>query len=251
MSKVKAKRKPAKKRTPRKPAAPKYESIVDPMDEALEIALARWDGKRSVERYGGHILQRESAIAYQAFCDYATYGPTRSLERLHGVYMRREGKVPTRRLASLKEWSASFDWGRRVRVFDEYAGRVQLRMYHAHLAQNVTTQLGMIEGAFEIVRAGMDSLMREYRETGVFPAPFRDVIRLFDLSIRHYRTTLGLTSENIALHITPKMDQDRIDNLDVTNEDLEAVLATMADALQLAQDEDGEEDHDYSQYQSD
>lgn len=271
-----AAKKPAatKKATRRKPATKKNLglAIVEPMDEEIEVLLPRWDGKREFTSKAMKGYSRESDSAYRAFCDYCLMGPARSLTKLHKGYveqaeilkLKREQKAkfgkgfalpeqrpPTTRLTTLKEWSTSFGWGRRTRPFDLFYGREQLRLYRAHLMQNVDVQMGIIKEGFSIVKLGMADLINTYKATGVFPAPFRDVVRLFDLSLKHYRLTLGLSTENIELGISPEGGLREETELDVSNQELEIIMATLTDALYLDEEREPEDDHDYSQYGSD
>ncbi len=61
----------------------------------------------------------ESPDAALAFQDYVGLGPSRSLTMLHEAYLKRaqtasDSGVPTRRIATLKLWSARFNWQERL-----------------------------------------------------------------------------------------------------------------------------------------
>lgn len=56
---------------------------------------------------------RETPKAARAWADYLAMGPGRSLEALLNRY-RSETAPPTRRLASLKQWSSEYGWQRRL-----------------------------------------------------------------------------------------------------------------------------------------
>lgn len=67
----------------------------------------------------------ESAKAYAAFLDYIRLGPTRSLRKLLEQY-RVQSEVkpgtenpPTRRLATLSDWSVKYEWQARLRAYFE------------------------------------------------------------------------------------------------------------------------------------
>ncbi len=270
------KKKPAARKKPatRRKSAHKFTglAVIEPMDDEIEVLLARWDGQRAFTSAAMKGYSRESNSAYRAFCDYCLMGPARSLTRLHRDYVEQveilklkkeqkkkfgkgfalpEQRPPTTRLTTLKEWSTSFGWGRRTKPFDQFYGREQLRLYRAHLMQNVDVQMGLVNEGFNIVKLGMADLISTYKETGVFPAPFRDVVRLFDLSLKHYRLTLGLSTENIELGISPEGGLREETELDVSNQELEIIMATLTDALYLDEEREPEDDHDYSQYSSD
>jgi len=284
-NKPKAATKPKKPRQ-RKPAAKKTKTtrarktmdrrqalaIIEPSDELVEVVLPRWDGNRAVETKTTRSYKAESEKAYQAFVDYCMLGPTRSLQKLHDLYLeqtqliklKKEKKAamakgvdipekapPTTRLSTLKEWSASFNWGKRVKTFDQFYVREQLRYFRASLMQNVETQMGLVNLSFKIVRMGMKDLVATYLDTGKFPAPFRDVVRLFDLSLKHYRLSLGLSTENIELGISPEGGLREETDLDVTNQELEIIMAALTDALHFEQAPEPEDEHDYSQYSKD
>ena len=71
----------------------------------------------------------ETKRAHIAFVDYALMGPGRSLRQLHARYRRAlrdrvqtgiepgTEKPPTRRLSTLGEWSARFDWQQRIEAW--------------------------------------------------------------------------------------------------------------------------------------
>ena len=64
---------------------------------------------------------KESSRAKQGFEDYYGMGPHRSLPKLHKVYADATLKPPTRSLDTLKIWSTSFAWQKRVEARDSVA----------------------------------------------------------------------------------------------------------------------------------
>ena len=56
----------------------------------------------------------ESPRAVRAFSDYLAMGPSRSLARLARRYRSEPTSAPTRRLTTLKVWSATYGWGTRI-----------------------------------------------------------------------------------------------------------------------------------------
>lgn len=58
---------------------------------------------------------RETARAKQAYADYISLGPTRTLERLLSTY-RGLQSPPTKHMSMLKKWSADFGWQDRLRA---------------------------------------------------------------------------------------------------------------------------------------
>lgn len=92
------------------------ETAVDP---ALWDALAQRDG--------------EHDRAHAAFLDYFYLGPGRSLQKLCVRYRAQSeskagAKPPTRRKATLDEWSARYEWQARLKAFkDEFDRREQER----------------------------------------------------------------------------------------------------------------------------
>lgn len=64
----------------------------------------------------------ETDRAWQAFHDYLLLGSGRSLQKLIDHYDKHPDRVqiaPSKRLATLKKWSAGFDWQDRVRAYED------------------------------------------------------------------------------------------------------------------------------------
>jgi len=67
----------------------------------------------------------EPPKSHAAFLDYVRLGPGRSLRTLHAVYCDRSEtgagpeKPPTKRLATLKDWSARFAWQARLKTYHQ------------------------------------------------------------------------------------------------------------------------------------
>jgi hypothetical protein len=57
---------------------------------------------------------QETARAAQAFADYVAMGPTRSLEALAERYRTASKTIPTKRIATLKDWSVKYRWQARI-----------------------------------------------------------------------------------------------------------------------------------------
>jgi hypothetical protein len=66
---------------------------------------------------------RETARAKAAWADYLALGPDRSLEKLAERYRSVAEVVPTRRLNTLKAWSAAFGWQARLEEIADQAAR--------------------------------------------------------------------------------------------------------------------------------
>jgi hypothetical protein len=65
-------------------------------------------------------FMRESARARQAWADYLALGPARSLEALLNRYQT-VPSAPTRRITTLKQWSADFGWQARLQALADQA----------------------------------------------------------------------------------------------------------------------------------
>lgn len=244
--------------------------VIEPGDPEVEIVIPRWDGQRSRGNTITAQYSNESDAAYRAFCDYCMMGPTRSFSRLDEAYRqqideldrhargdempegwRRPAEPPTRRLSTLKEWSVSFDWGRRVKGYDEFFVREQLRGYRARIAASLSAQMDLIDDAMTLAGAAIRQELAYYKRTGKIGISFREAIRLFDLSLRNHRKALGVRPDAIEQNIRAVTEVDADTPIDISNEELEQVLATLADALALDQDQGEVDGHDYDQYADD
>ncbi|HML22101.1 MAG TPA: hypothetical protein PKD09_10645 [Aggregatilinea sp.] len=84
-------------------------------------------------------LASETNKAYAAFMDYCRLGPGRSLAKLLDRYQT-ETKPgpdlppivpPTKRLATLKDWSGRFDWQKRVEAWDKAQDEAEQALWEA------------------------------------------------------------------------------------------------------------------------
>lgn len=66
---------------------------------------------------------RETARAKQAWADYLSLGPGRSLETLLDRYQSATDSPPTRRLKTLKDWSRTFGWQARLKTIADQVAR--------------------------------------------------------------------------------------------------------------------------------
>jgi len=103
----------------------------------------------------------ESRKAIIACNDYLRLGPGRSLARLLEIY-RQRGQVgaetcPTKRLNSLKEWSASFGWQERAARYDAETERQKTE----YARQVMTTGLAQAHERAERLKAMADLLEAE------------------------------------------------------------------------------------------
>jgi hypothetical protein len=93
------------------------------LDPSAWEALAQRDG--------------ETAKAHAAFVDYVLMGPGRSLRKLYARYRDRTEigpgteKPPTRRLATLSEWSAKHQWQDRLTAYQEERDRREQEAWEA------------------------------------------------------------------------------------------------------------------------
>jgi hypothetical protein len=93
------------------------------LDPSAWEALAQRDG--------------ETAKAHAAFLDYVLMGPGRSLRKLYAKYRGRTEigpgaeKPPTRRLATLSEWSVKYDWQERLTAYQEERDRREQEAWEA------------------------------------------------------------------------------------------------------------------------
>lgn len=71
-----------------------------------------------VELIVGERVAKESKNAVLACNDYLRMGPGRSLRKLCDRYQSAPGTPPTKRLKSLKDWSANFGWQARAEAYD-------------------------------------------------------------------------------------------------------------------------------------
>lgn len=71
-----------------------------------------------MELLAGERREGESDKAVIAFNDYARMGAGRSLEKLCDRYQTATESLPTKRLATLKQWSIDFDWVERASAYD-------------------------------------------------------------------------------------------------------------------------------------
>jgi hypothetical protein len=76
-----------------------------------------WLKDTPLDRY-----DRETARANAALHDYALMGPGRSLARLLAQYSQQPAP-PTTHITTLKQWSARYDWARRVAAWDRLRNR--------------------------------------------------------------------------------------------------------------------------------
>lgn len=73
----------------------------------------------SVKLLAGEPKPNETVRAIQACNDYLRMGPGRSLGKLLAKYAKtNKNQPPTDSIATLKEWSAAFDWQERVAAYD-------------------------------------------------------------------------------------------------------------------------------------
>jgi hypothetical protein len=86
------------------------------MPDSITITLPRLDG--------------EHAKAHAALVAYATLGPGRSLDKLVETWVG-EACPPTRRRATLADWSIRFDWQERVAAYDDALATAQLQQQQA------------------------------------------------------------------------------------------------------------------------
>jgi hypothetical protein len=85
---------------------------------------------------------RETPRAAQAWADYLALGPDRSLAKLLHRYQT-ASNPPTRRLKSLADWSAAFDWQGRLRaIADEQASAAQ-EAQRQYIASIMETGFGL------------------------------------------------------------------------------------------------------------
>lgn len=83
-----------------------------------------WDPEKPLAR-----SEAETLNAWAALVDYAHMGPGRSLEALTLTYQSATGARPTKRIATLKDWSANYAWQARVAAFDEAEAERQTEKY--------------------------------------------------------------------------------------------------------------------------
>lgn len=73
--------------------------------------------------------ERANPKAEQAFLDYVAMGPGRSLEALRDRYQSETEPSPTKRLATLKDWSARYHW--QARIATSVAARTEVLIEQA------------------------------------------------------------------------------------------------------------------------
>ena len=73
----------------------------------------------AVELLAGERLDAESNKAIVACNDYVGMGVGRSLQKLCDRYQTAPGSPPTKRLKTLKDWSAAFAWQARAEAYDK------------------------------------------------------------------------------------------------------------------------------------
>lgn len=73
----------------------------------------------TVELLVGELKEGESNKAVMACNDYLRMGIGRSLFKLYDRYQNETETIPTKRLATLKEWSTSHGWQARVEAYDK------------------------------------------------------------------------------------------------------------------------------------
>lgn len=71
---------------------------------------------------------KPSTDAEAAFNDYVGLGDGRSLRKLHARYQDDPNPTPTKRLKTLKEWSARYGWQDRIRQAETDAAEEKLRL---------------------------------------------------------------------------------------------------------------------------
>lgn len=71
---------------------------------------------------------KPSTDAEAAFNDYVGLGDGRSLRKLHARYQDDPNPTPTKRLKTLKEWSARYGWQDRIRQAETEAAEEKLRL---------------------------------------------------------------------------------------------------------------------------
>lgn len=71
-----------------------------------------------VELLAGERKERENHRAIQACNDYLMMGPGRSLQKLLNRYQIAPETPPTKRIKTLKDWSAQYEWQARAALYD-------------------------------------------------------------------------------------------------------------------------------------
>jgi len=154
----------------------------------------------------------ESAQALRAYTDYQAQTPPRSLDRLAQTYQSApEPRPPTTRIATLKEWSSSFNWQERVRAHDEaIAAEAAARDKAARLAELDKRRQDRIKVAAAVRGKAIAAL--SYMKPKILAERPDRVTRMFMYSDQTERLDMGEATE-------------RIDVTRLTDQELDAIIA--------------------------
>lgn len=162
-------------------------------------------------------LEGETPNAYRAFCDYVAMGSKRSLPKLAARYQADAEASPTRRLATLKEWSSKYEWQRRINEYQReitlQAQQTRHEVYQEYLVQAVpmvdgllgniqrmlddfqrlrTTRRQMIPDPRDAALPANEQRMIESIQTKVNTRDLKELIGMYGQLGRDLRTMLGL-----------------------------------------------------------
>lgn len=184
---------------------------------------------------------KETPRARAAFTDYVSLGDGRSLERLLERYQSVSGTWPTRRLNTLKQWSAAHNWQVRIAALIEQqeaeAAEHWARVREEHRNRMLLTGQALLGRADEMLRWPIATRTVTQGENGeqivtLTPArwSFSDAARMVEVADKLVRLAAEMDLDRIK--VTVEDVRRAAKQIGVPEED----LARLADAMARGED---------------
>ena len=185
------------------------------------------------ERQPWEMRPDESAEAFKAFCDYRGMGKA-SLNALYVRYRSgtSESPPPTRRMRTLSEWCARYDWVERRKAWRRFLADIQAeetmrsvrdmaqrQAADAQQFQALAVKLLHFLGGWDEDAGEFKLLTNDEGEVDAYRYRFQDVVRLLKV---------GFEAERVAMGEAASIVEERGARRDLS-ELSEAELAEMAD----------------------